>query len=583
MNVVKGIAAIVLAVMMAAFSQATPVKKRWPLPIEIDAAAEPIKDLRNSSSAPDLGYAGAMLEMSTLVAEWFYISNRVESAKLIRDAGAWVVRPWSANDTWQRGMAWVKTKDREALQKKHPHVPFIDPHAYFSFWKENGMKAILCLENYSVFTDVEKAQRSSEIETVKKVICDYVQWIVDNGYKDCVAGFELGNESYWGHHPEIYAERWCAIVPEMKRIWPEMKIGMPLAEYRDGDPDIAAVRARATGLEWVTNDGRGEFSFSRLNQWSGRFIVAMSNQLHNISHVIYHFYGGDGAYGCSGNGFKRINRFAEIFPEIKDKRVWITEWRERSDEDNRCHQMFFSSIWKGHYLLLTLAQPNVDGISLHNLASLAGALSVSTGTWMFQFDPSQRNYIDPDYAGKPRMEIGPAAPVFRIYCDALKKHPIILDHGTTSNKGKTASIWTSANYYGMANAQIRAIARNNPIPRNGGDVEWVATLSAEKSSLSILMANSWNKVGRIPLELNGFAFAGSPVVESVTIPEEHLYSHLIPGERPLWVCKSETLEPLSGTNTTIVIAPHSVQSVTIPLKQKIQIPDLSRKLAAGFE
>ena len=555
-------------ILLAAIAQVAAIaaeKKPWPLPIEVDAAAEPIKDLRNSSSAPDLGYAGAMLETSTEVAEWFYISNRVESAKLIRDAGAWVVRPWSANDTWQCGLAWVATTNRVALQKRHPHKMFIDPHAYFSFWKENGMKAILCLENYGVFTDVETGARTSEIDVVRKVICDYVRWIVDNGYKDCVAGFECGNEAYWGKEPETYGERWSAIIPEMKRIWPEMKIGIPLAEYRDGDPDIAAVRARATGLEWVTNDGKGEFSFSRLNQWSGRFIVAMSNQLHNVSHVIYHFYGGDGAYGCSGNGFARIRRFAQIFPEIADKRVWITEWRERSDEDNRCHQMFFSSIWKGHYLLLTLAQPNVDGISLHNLGSLAGGISVSTGTWNFQFDPSNRNYVDPDYEGVPRMEIGPAAPVFRIFCEALKEHPIILDHGTTCNKGKTASIWTSANYYGTANAQIRAIACNKKLPRLAGDIEWVATLNADKTSLSLLMVNSCDKQCNMPVELKGLCFAGEPVVESVTIPAEHLYSHLIPGERPLWLCKSEKLAPLDGNTASVAIGPNTVQSVTIPL------------------
>ena len=540
-------------------------RAEWPVTIIADADDTPIKDLRNSTSAPDLGYAGAMLESSTLISEWFYISNRVESAKLVRDAGAWVVRPWGANDLWQRGIAWTKTKDRAAMMKRYRNGVLIDPHAYFSFWKENGMKAILCLENYGVFTDVETGARTSEIDVVRKVICDYVRWIVDNGYKDCVAGFELGNESYWGHEPEKYGARWCEIIPEMKSIWPEMKIGMPLAEYRDGDPDIAAVRARATGLEWVTNDGKSEFSFSRLNQWSGRFIMAMSNQLHNVSHVIYHFYGGDGAYGCSGMGFKRIERFAQIFPEIADKRVWITEWRERSDEDNRCHQMFFSSIWKGHYLLLTLAQPNVDGISLHNLGSLAGGISVSTGTWNFQFDPSNRNYVDPDYEGVPRMEIGPAAPVFRIFCEALKEHPIILDHGTTCNKGKTASIWTSANYYGTANAQIRAIACNKKLPRLAGDIEWVATLNADKTSLSLLMVNSCDKQCNMPVELKGLCFAGEPVVESVTIPAEHLYSHLIPGERPLWICKSEKLAPLDDNPASVAIGPNTVQSVTIPL------------------
>ena len=552
-----------IAVSVAALALSS--QAEWPVTIIADADDTPIKDLRNSTSAPDLGYAGAMLESSTLIAEWFYISNRVESAKLIRDAGAWVVRPWSANDLWQRGMAWATTKDREAMMKKYRNGVLIDPHAYFSFWKENGMKAILCLEQYGVYGDAEKGTRVSDIETTKKVICDYVQWIVDNGYKECVAGFELGNEPYFGNDPELYGQRWSEIVPAMKSIWPEMKIGMPLAEYRPNDPDIAAVRARATGLDWV--QGGGEFSFGRLNQWSGRFVVAMSNQLHNISHVIYHFYGADAAYGCGPSGFARVKNFAKVFPEIADKRVWITEWRERSDEDDRCHQTFSSSLWKGHYLLSCLAQPNIDGISLHNLATLAGGLAVSTGSWMVQWDPSGRDYPDPDYEGVPRMEVGPSGPVFSIYTKALKSHPLVLNHGNCEKQGKDVIIWACALYYGSTWAQVNALAKNKPMPPVKGNVEWVVTMNADKTSLSVLMVNSNTRKLDMPIKLKGVKFAGEPVVKSVTIAEGHVYSHLIPGERPLWKISEQKLARLEGDKAVLPIGPNTVQSVTIPLKK----------------
>lgn len=550
---------------IAVIAAATVAQAEWPVTIIADADDTPIKDLRNSTSAPDLGYAGAMLESSTLIAEWFYISNRVESAKLIRDAGAWVVRPWSANDLWQRGMAWATTKDREAMMKKYRNGVLIDPHAYFSFWKENGMKAILCLEQYGVYGDAEKGTRVSDIETTKKVICDYVQWIVDNGYKECVAGFELGNEPYFGNDPELYGQRWSEIVPAMKSIWPEMKIGMPLAEYRPNDPDIAAVRARATGLDWV--QGGGEFSFGRLNQWSGRFVVAMSNQLHNISHVIYHFYGADAAYGCGPSGFARVKNFAKVFPEIADKRVWITEWRERSDEDDRCHQTFSSSLWKGHYLLSCLAQPNIDGISLHNLATLAGGLAVSTGSWMVQWDPSGRDYPDPDYEGVPRIEVGPSGPVFSIYTEALKSHPLVLNHGNCEKQGKDVIIWACALYYGSTWAQVNALAKNKPMPPVKGNVEWVVTMNADKTSLSVLMVNSNTRKLDMPIKLKGVKFAGEPVVKSVTIAEGHVYSHLIPGERPLWKISEQKLARLEGDKAVLPIGPNTVQSVTIPLKK----------------
>lgn len=561
-----------LAVIIGVLGAWGEAKKPWPITAEVDAEAAPVKDLRNSSSAPDLGYAGAMLESSTLISEWFYISNRVESAKLVRDAGAWVVRPWRANDLWQRGCVWAKTpaEERPELQKKFQrNEPLIDPHAYFSFWKENGMKAILCLENYGVYDDVTKGSKSrtGDLAATKKVICDYVKWIVDNGYTDCVAGFELGNEPYFGNDPELYGARWCAIVPEIKRLWPEAKIGMPLAEYRPNDPDIAAVRARATGLEWVQNGG--EFSFGRLNQWSGRFIVAMSNQLHNVSHVIYHFYGGDGAYGCSASGFGRIWNFAKVFPEIADKRVWITEWRERSDEDCRCHQTFQSSLWKGHYLLSCLCQPNIDGISLHNLATLAGGLAVSTGNWYVQWDPSGRDYPDLDYQGVPRMEVGPAGPVFSIFTDALKAHPLVQHYGTCDKQGKDVRFWASALYYGSSTAQMRAMAKGDPPakwPKLLGTVEWVVTLNADKTSMSVLMVNSCSRKVDLPIQLKGLRFAGEPVVKSVTIAEGHVYSHLIPGERPLWTVREDRLSAMDGESGVLSIGPNTVQSVTVPVK-----------------
>ena len=563
---------VLSALLLAAVAAAS--RAEWPVPILVDAAETPIKDLRDSTSAPDLGYAGAMLETSTELSEWFYVSNRAESAKLIREAGAWVVRPWSANDLWQSGMAWVATTNREAMRARYRanrrNQVFIDPHAYFSFWKENGMKAILCLEGYGVYADPEAGTRTGDLAATKKVIVDYVQWIVDNGYKDCVAGFELGNESYWGNNPELLASRWCEIVPEIKRIWPEAKLGIPIAEYRANDPDIAAVRARATGLEWV--QGGGEFSFSKLNQWSGRFIVALSNQLHNVSHVIYHFYGGDAAYGCSPSGFARIRNFAKVFPEVADKRVWITEWRERADEDNRCHQTFQSSLWKGHYLLACLAQPNIDGISLHNLATLAGGISVSlNGSWLVQWDPSNRDYPDPDYEGRPRMEIGPAAPVFRIYTEALKSHPLVLNHGNCEKRGKDVVVWACSAYYGSSTSQMRAMANGVPRekwPKLLSNVEWVATMSADRTSLSVLMVNTNGRRIDMPIELRGYEFAGEPVVRSVTIADGHVYSHLIPGERPLWQEREERREAMSGTTGALAIEPNTVQSVTVPIRTK---------------
>ena len=411
----------------------------------VDLAGAPVKDQRQSSTAPDLGYAGALTEGYGDCA-WFYDPAHADATwKPFREAGAHVLKQWDSVMTWQRGLHESKAGNP-------------NPKWCFDFWKKHGVKVLLTLEHHGVFEDAACTRKTADLETVKRTILDYVRWIVKNGYQDVVGGFELGNEPYWGSDPEGYAARWVAIVPEIKKIFPEAKIGIPLAEYRPNDPDIAAVRARATGLEWV--QGGGEFSFSRLNQWSGRFIVAMKPVLDDITHVIYHFYGADRAYGCSQSGFNRIHNFAKVFPEIADKRVWITEWRERADEDLRCHQRFFSTLWKGHYMLGVLMQPEIEGISLHNLATLSGGLYVTTakGTWCVQRGPDDREYPYVGDSKEPVMEVGPAGPVFRLYTEALLSHPLVVEHVVPGGKpgeivhgkgksGQWHGIWGGTMFY----------------------------------------------------------------------------------------------------------------------------------------
>ena len=105
------------------------------------------------------------------------------------------------------------------------------------------------------------------------------------------------------------------------------------------------------------------------------------------------------------------------------------------------------------------------------------------------------------------------------------------------------------------------------MPPAKGNVEWVVTMNADKTSLSVLMVNSNTRKLDMPIKLKGVKFAGEPVVKSVTIAEGHVYSHLIPGERPLWKISEQKLARLEGDKAVLPIGPNTVQSVTIPLKK----------------
>ena len=534
----------------------------------VDLAAEPIKDQRQSSTAPDLGYAGCLTEGYGDCA-WFYDPAHADATwKLFEEAGAHVLKQWDSVMTWQRGLHESKAGNP-------------NPKWCFDFWKKHGVKVLLTLEHRKVFEDAACTKTTDDLETVKRTILDYVRWIVKNGYQDVVGGFELGNEPYWGSDPEGYAARWVAIVPEIKKIFPEAKIGMPLAEYRAGDPDIAAVRARATGLEWV--QGGGEFSFSRLNQWSGRFIVAMKPVLDDITHVIYHFYGADRAYGCSHSGFNRIHNFAKVFPEIADKRVWITEWRERADEDLRCHQRFFSTLWKGHYMLGVLMQPEIEGISLHNLATLSGGLYVTTakGTWCVQRGPDDREYPYVGDSKEPVMEVGPAGPVFRLYTEALLSHPLVVEHVVPGGKpgeivhgkgthGQWHGIWGGTMFYETGlRAQKAADAGTPPDQWPAIDSMWecVVALNAKRDSAALLMVNTHPYEDVIPVTVtNGTSFAGEAVVRSASVEKANLFQCQVPGTPRLWT-ESVSRENVDGkTSFSVRLPPYNIQTVVVGVK-----------------
>jgi hypothetical protein len=540
--------------------------------IFIDVNSSPIKDQRDSTCAPDLGYAGCLTEVSLYndaFSPWAYGSGAKQTEKALRDCGARFMRQWDAVKTWQLGMSGAGN--------------VANPKLYWSLWKKMGVKILFTLEHYGAWPDKACAKkRTGDLETVKRVICDYIRWIKKGRYEDVVAGFELGNEPYFGNDPESYAERWCAIVPEIKKLWPDVKIGIPIAEYRAGDPDLDVVRKRLGEKKMMP--GGGEFEINRFNQWSGRFVVAMSNQMHNISHVIYHFYGGDAPYGCSQSGFGRIKNFAKIYPQLADKRVWITEWRERSDEDVRCHQMFASTLFKGHYMLSVLAQPNIDGINLHCLGCFAGGLNISMNAsfagefwrsgFMFQSDPLQgyNFYPDPDVAvGERRYTLGPAAPLFKIYTDALVDHPVILEHGTLGKQGAEASYWSSALFYGSSGKQRAVLNRGGKwkdVPPIRGNVEWIAALNPRKTSLVFLMCNTTTKRQEIPVNIVNATFAGSGVLKSVSCEPELIYHHNIPGEEPLWYTQERKItSDFIGSNGVLTIEPDTIQSVVLPIRK----------------
>ena len=67
--------------------------------ITIDVDKSPIKDQRDSTSRPDLGYAGCLTEVSLYndaLSTWAYGAGIKETEKALRACGARFIRQWNA-------------------------------------------------------------------------------------------------------------------------------------------------------------------------------------------------------------------------------------------------------------------------------------------------------------------------------------------------------------------------------------------------------------------------------------------------------------------------------------------------------
>ncbi|MCR5838232.1 MAG: hypothetical protein K6G94_01195, partial [Kiritimatiellae bacterium] len=163
-------AVAVLAAVISALG-AIAAEKPTSMVITIDSSNDLIKDNRETTCGQPLGYAGTMVEYPDEMLQWFFVKDRANTAKAMKAAGAKLVKEWSSVAHWQVGMAYVNAgtdQERESIRKRHHREHFLgDPAKIFSFRKENGMKILLCLEQYNVFTDVASGSKTNDIETVK--------------------------------------------------------------------------------------------------------------------------------------------------------------------------------------------------------------------------------------------------------------------------------------------------------------------------------------------------------------------------------------------------------------------------------
>ena len=530
--------------------------------IKLDLSGKPMRDLSKTTSKAIVGYISAMHAEGD---DYWFITNKMQTAAVMKQAGCYNHATWTSD-------GWFARRNNPDPKKR------TNPKAQFDFWKENGFRILIGLGAIGPKTADDPVAFKRDVDNK----LEFVKWIVDNGYKDVVQGFELGCETYYVpyKHQDALIKLWTAVVPEVLKIWPGCFMGVPVAENFELNPDITQVRSRMLSAGEITRDTY--FAAAAFNKYSAYFIMGLKKTgvLDKISHITYHTYGAEAPYSCSYYGVRRIRGFEEAFPEIKGKRTWWTEIRPRSDEDNRCQRIFREALVMGHYSLMMACQPDVDGFYHHNMCNLAGAFYISGGkSWNVQWADGTGDYPDLEApCNKPRMEVGAQGAVYRIIGNAFRTYPVLWHHGTSTEMDTTNSFYTSAKV--MSDVYKYRVARkerrsNVTVP---GEVEWVALTGGR--GLCLVMVNTKSTAEKVRVTVPGKRF-WAPTYRLVRIKDpKYIDCREVPGAAKLWeefayedtqsgvekLCM-EAYEKMEAKADDLIveIGPHTVQPVEVAL------------------
>lgn len=505
--------------------------------IEIDPSLPPVKDLTMLKAGAGMGFNGFLGEGVHANADWYYNTHREDTARAFAESGTELVRITDAvvhhqGERAERVMfatRWARHAwGRAALDMKRWRS-WTAQENMFGFFKEHRMKVMLCL-NGSVY-DPDADAMTDDDGKVERATLDFLRWIQDRGYAETVVGAELENEPYYGRKPADYARRWNRIIPKIRALWPDLSIGLPIAIYAENDPDIAAVRRRGELTDAL--DGPTHTA-AHINQWTGNAIKAMSREaLSGISHVQIHTYGANGSYTANHGGIRKARRMLKIYPELAGRNFWITEWRDRSDEDIVCHRQFSRTLWKAQYLQMAVAQRDVDATFLHANGTCAGNLYQSNGRfWVMQRDIFGGTKL-PDTTGDGnwRLDVGTAGPLFRLFNDALRRNPLILAHGDEKNYGFDAN----TRMYDADVMRYFAERDGKSIPPRDTDLTWLIARNKgpERPSVALLLVNTHEDRREVRLSAKECTL-GAAWFHLITCEKNLVNEAEMPGERKPW-------------------------------------------------
>jgi hypothetical protein len=182
--------------------------------------------------------------------------------------------------------------------------------------------------------------------------------------------------------------------------------------------------------------------------------------------------------------------------------------------------------------------------------------------------------------------------LYRLFTEAIMDHPLFLAHGTSKARDTEDTFFTSARITDQVYAHRRALIEGATLetaPKVDGEMEWVAAYG--KKELCLLMVNTKSVPQTLKVTVKDKRFY-APMYRTLSCPAEFIDCRAVPGDGPVWKQMSweETqfgvshipMERYANIKPkcdvlTVKIAPHTVQTVTVPLADLPKPPKAKKK------
>lgn len=527
---------------------------------------QPLKDISSQPAGFGLGLNGDLAHENHTRARYFFSEHPEDTAKCFQEAGVRLVRAYPVVPFWQGDRAirrrfyerWSHASCGKAALDMSKPWHWTEPKDVYDFYRKNDIKILVCLS--SLVYDAERDAMSSDVELVRKTTLDYLDWLQRNGYANQVVGFELDNEPYYEiRDPKTYAQIWKSLLPEIAKRWPGTDIGLPVAIYVKGDPDLDELKRRFAQNDLL----QGPRSDERVNQWSGNAVEELGDSVQYVTHLVIHVYGAGYHWNCNYAGVNRTNQLRKAYPRLSKTRTWITEWRDQSDNDPVSQRRFRTMLWKANYILMSLSRPEVDAVYQHSIYGLSGVVYWSTGSeWYYQRESAASEKLVPDTSGigHPHIVSGACGALYRMLFGAMAERTALLGFGASRGLNADAAYYASIVRHDRAKAKDAGLE----IPFDG-DCMWTLAANATGTEGSLVAVNTHADPEKLTVEVKGRRL-GPAVCQQLVCPEKDQDRLETPGQ-PLWHVETRCQAPLADGRMTIDVPPFSVLTARFSLER----------------